>query len=267
MKKAVSIILCLLMLSVIIWPSAFAEPLNDSRKYHGVFNQVYVYDDMPTLKIEAFYDDGLELSRSMKKDYEKCMSYIPREQTLKLKQRNVVVHLVDNVNLYYPHNTAIFLTGFYDPNTQKIFIDTHYTEVLDKGYAMRTFAEIETTLYHELGHALDWAYGKKSDSKEFKEFFKEEREWYPFGGTKPSEFFANLFRLYVVAVQRNGKSTRFPHEILVEHCPKSSAFLMKTLNLENPYTMKWKIEKVLNKNVFERFFENGNPKLPKFLNK
>ena len=260
-------LLFLLVILLLQQTLVFIVGAADKPDYFNKFNQVYVYDSIPTLKIEAFYDNSDSFSQSMKKDYEKCMSFIPREQALLLKKRNVVVHLVDNANLYYSKPAPYFLAGFYNPNNNKIFIDTHYDEALDRGYAVYSCGKIRTTLYHEIGHALDWEYGKMSNSNEFKQLFEEEHECYSFGGTKPVEFFANLFRLYTVAVEKNGNSTKFPYEILAEHCPKSSAFVMKTLHLENPYTMEWKFKNTFNRSIFEHFFNAGSPKLPKFLNK
>ena len=263
MKKTISLMLCILMFAAFIGPSVLAEPIDDS-KYHGKFNQIYVYDDMPTLKIEAYFDNYPELSNMMHHEYERLVNAIPEELRTRLKQCGVVVHLVNDVNSYYP-SKRFPVNGFYNPSNNQIYLGSYYDPEYDSyDYVLTKFGN---SIYHEFGHALDYAYGKKSYSKEFKKLYTEEIDNYFLGPDNPTELFADLFHLYMWDVVDCRAFSRISYSklILTKKCIKSYEYIREALNLDDIYSLEWGFKNRLFEYNLEPYFTNKEPNLPIFI--
>ena len=222
-------------------PASSTEPTNTAKPtpriepkredYVKKFNQVYKYDNIPTLKIEAYFDDLTELSELLKKSYEDQMNKLPVELTLKLKNRGVVVHYVQDIHEYY---SKMYVNGFFNPNNNQIYISCWYDEKYD--IYVYIITKVEGTLYHEIGHAVDWAYGHLSDSKEFKDIFKEEKKYTStINEQSSSEYFADSFALFALTIDDYSTINSARHTF--KKCPKTKEFLQNKLNLEDSVTL------------------------------
>lgn len=88
MRKTLSILICILVLIAAVIPAVYANEDDSSKDkwtYHNIFNAVYTYDNLPTLKIEAYFDDNQELIDAIKVRYEFLMSNFPVELAKKLR--------------------------------------------------------------------------------------------------------------------------------------------------------------------------------------
>lgn len=153
MKRTLSILTCIMLFISTFMSIAYADTDNsieDKRTYHNVFNTIYTYDNLPTLKIESCFDGNPELIKSVKEYYEYLLSRIPKYLTDKMKEYNIVVLLVDDCRDYWGYNPPKFLQGFYNPSNNRVFISIDNDE-----YA---FSALDRTLYHELGHTIDSIY-------------------------------------------------------------------------------------------------------------
>lgn len=250
-QKLIKYILCVLSLIIIIFNIHITYAIS-TNEYFNKFNQIYTYDDIPTLKIEAFFDDKLELSEMIKSEYEFLMKPIPDYLKLKLKENNIEVYIVKSSAYYYSKRTDKAPNGFFNSSNNQIFISLSYDEEYDT-YEFAAY-RVGYCLYHEIGHALDHIYGNQSNSKEFKEAFDEEnKNNYQSFGHNSSEIFADIFQCYIfdfadISKMYNSYNKNFNTNIF----PKCYIYTINILSLENIYDKQFIISKIkdLIKNIF-----------------
>lgn len=228
MRKTLSVLLFLLILIAAVIPAAYANEDDSSKDkwtYHNIFNAVYTYDNLPTLKIEAYFDDNQELIDAIKGRYEFLMSNFPLELAQKLKERNVIVIIVPDCKDYFSGKAPDFTSGFYYPTNKRIFISA--------GDGNHALASLDGVLYHELGHAVDHAFGQASNTREFRNYYEDEaKNLWTGKPSSPGEMFAILFNIYVWSGKDEYQS-QYGNVVFTKLCRKSGEFLMDTLNLDN----------------------------------
>lgn len=209
----------------------------DRSEYFNKFNQTYEYTDMPTLKIEAYFDDIPELSDAIREEYESLMSTIPQKFKTQLKEKGVVVYIVKSTRRYYSKRTDESPNGFYNPSNRQIFINTGYDEEYDR-YDHAAY-RIGISLYHELGHAVDYLNGMYSKDNGFRTAIKEESQNSIMINNDPIEMFAEIFQNYMYdlsfVLDGDFPLKSYGMHINTDVCPRSTACLMEMLELENIY--------------------------------
>ena len=236
MKRKFPIIISLILILLLISPSVYSDT-KDRSKYFNIFNQAYEYDNMPTLKIEAYFDDIPELSEKIKAEYESLMAPVPNDIKAQLKESGVIVYIVKSTSGYYSKLSDTAPNGFFNPSNLQIFINTSYDEEFDT-YDFAAY-RIGISLYHELGHAVDQLNGNCSDSPEFQSVFNEEKKGSLFFRNSSSEMFADIFYNYLYGIYSiaNGYIPLHGYDthINIDCCPKCTACMIKLLNLEDIY--------------------------------
>lgn len=144
---------------------------------------VYEYEDKPTLKISVEYAD---IAEETEKEYIKLLDAIPDEIVLKLKKRNVKIHLTSNSDCKKEY-------GKYAPKTLLGFYA--YPDII---YV--TIEDISWVLYHEIGHAVDFLNGHMSSSKDFIEAYKKDIEKKVIKPDDRCEEYADIFKSYILCL-------------------------------------------------------------------
>lgn len=241
-----NIILSILILLFILPTILYAE----DEPYFNVFNQVYEYDNGPTLKIEAYFDDKPVLSNMLKNEYESLISTIPLKYKLQLKENKVTIHLVEHIGKYFsyrhPDDT---ISGCFNSSNMNIYITIGYDEEYDT-YEYAAY-RVGYCLYHEIGHALDHIYDNKSNLQEFKVAFNEENINNNLSFCKnSSEIFAEIFQNYMfdyadILHIYNSSGKYFN----TKKFPKCYKFVINILNLEDIYANKY-VYKYINNIIY-----------------
>lgn len=227
MKKYIAILLIL----IFTFPIVIVYASNNS--YYNKFNQIYEYENYPTLKIEAYFDDKLELSEVLKNTYEDLISKIPENIVNQLKDAITCIYFVEDAIPYFGNN-AVMLAGFFNPRYKTIYINIGYSEEYDDSYDYTAY-KVECVLYHEIGHALDYNLGNISCKSEFKTTFEEENNNNYRGKADSSvETFADIFDYYMwdYTTEINGYSKYMNMKVF----PKCTALVIQYLNLKDIYT-------------------------------
>ena len=214
----------------------------DSNYRHG-FNQTYEYDDMPTLKIEAYFDDSPELSWMLKTKYESLMSAIPEHLRMMMKNADIVVYLTRDVYDYYNKgdDPGIMMSGFVDDKTLGLYVNLSYDPEYDS-YDYCVY-KIGCSLYALAGLALDALYGQPSRQKDFLELFAEEDKNY-ISASDPSALFSDLFFYYMFDYKDGVAHNSYGKYVFTKSCPKCGAYMMELFGLDNIYEPYIKINAV-----------------------
>lgn len=194
MKRRILIFVLLFVISFVsfpMWEDVEAEVQTDiyqekilfKDEYHNQFIE-YEYDDRPTLKIEKYFEPFGELE-SIKSKYESLTDIIPSHILLKLKEKKLVVHYVNEIMDYWWFHTSYSVLGFFNASTYEIFVDIE---------------SIDTVTYHEIGHAVSDAYGRLDKTKDFRNALDEDNVPINKSDT-PSELFADFFLTYISSLE------------------------------------------------------------------
>lgn len=229
MKKLLSVLcvaICLLLMLPTFSTAESNKTEKDKRVYHNIFNQIYEYDNLLTMKIEAYYDDDDTLSQTIKTEYEQLMNVIPEDILQVLKKHNLTVFLVYNCKDYWPTgNPPVFLRGFY--TGKAIFVS-----LCDEDCCINN---LDSVLYHEIGHAVDDYYGNLCYTKDFKTAYNNDIEQSHHCPAKNMcEAFAEVFCDYMFSLYEfNGKKNYLAMASVLKDYPSSSEYLKTYLNLES----------------------------------
>lgn len=259
MKKIWSFILCGVICAISLFQTFASADTNnpddteeDRHSYHNIFNQVFIFDDMPTLKIEAYYDDYEDLSDAIKKEYVQLMEVIPIDIRQVLKQDNIVVMATRSCREYWPvSNPPSILQGFYVADTSSIYItlgdDEYITNALDR------------VLYHEIGHAVDYLYGNLSNTREFKTAHSKDYEANKILNSDRSEAFADTFLNYMLGRYnlKDGGINYQARATALQEYPHSLEYMMNRLNLETFYEgYAWPVVRLIRWRTAQRFYNS-----------
>ena len=188
----------------------------------GNFDHTYGYETLPPLNIENSLENvnGKNLVDSLEAGYVKYMSTIPVELTSLLKENGTVVYFVSDLAPYFGSDSSQHLNGFI--RNHDIFVKADYSANDPYWYLI---------LYHEVGHALDFAFGHPSQSPEFKALYDEEftEEVSSHDENNPAEFFADTFKMYAWLLNFN--EAGIPIYCFTKKIPKTKAFVQDTLKL------------------------------------
>lgn len=243
MKRKIAIISLFVLVLLMLFSIANADT-KDRSEYFNIFNQTYEYNDMPTLKIEAFFDDIPELSKMIKEEYESLMAAVPQKFKTQLKESGVVVYVVKSTSKYFSKLSDTAPNGFYNPSNRQIFINTAYDEEYDR--YDHAACRIEISLYHEIGHAVDDLNGIYSKDKEFRGILKEEAEINIMINNNPSEMFAEIFQNYMYDMCSITKGyiplKSYSAHINVDKCPRCTAYIINALELDDIYDLNTQIK-------------------------
>ena len=199
------------------------------------FSHVYEYDDLPTLKIEKCFDydpkRGETYVDELKSAYEETLSVIPDTIKEMMHDSGVVVHFVLESKDYWKSigKDPGEIAGLYDPSTNCIYISV--------GVPVRVSHMKSTTLYHELGHAIDHYLGDISVSGEFKRAHKEENDFFVKTGkiyrpdTDGKEAFAYLFGMFMTTYAVPAYNNVIRTHTMQNEAPKLYTFMVEKLSL------------------------------------
>ena len=173
---------------------------------------VYKYEDKPTLKISVEYAD---IAEETEKEYIKLLDAIPDEIVLKLKNKNVKIHLTSNSDCKkeYGRYAPKTLLGFY------AYPDIIYVTIEDMSWA----------LYHEIGHAVDFLNGHMSNSKDFIEAYKKDIEKKVIKPDDRCEEYADIFKSYMFCLLE--PDNYYTKSELVRDYPNVIVIFQEKLNL------------------------------------
>lgn len=208
-------------------------------QYYNKFNQIFIYDDCPTLKIEAYFDNLPELSEVLRRGYEDYMFSMPENVRMMLKNMNVVVIFVKDITIY-PGCSYGMLAGLYNPRYNIAYINIGYDEDYDSyDYALY---KATCSLFHELGHAIDYNLGNVSCKNEFKEIFIDENETNYRGLADSSvEMFADIFDYYMWDYKDGANG--YSKYINTKAFPRCARYIMDLLGLSDIYSPKYFLQK------------------------
>lgn len=189
------------------------------NEYHNQFVE-YEYDDRPTLKIEKYFEPLGELE-SIKAEYEWLTDNIPSHILLKLKEKKLVVHYVNEIMDYWRFHTSYAVLGFFNPSTYEIFVGIE---------------SIDTVTYHEFGHAVSETYGRLDKTKDFRNALDEDDVTVDKSDT-PSELFADFFRTYISALEYDERHivNYYVRASLMNDYPHVAEYLKNALDLPAVY--------------------------------
>lgn len=189
------------------------------------FSYTYEYDDLPTLKIERFfdYDEEEDTVSYMKKLYEKTLNPLPDNIKSAIKDSGITIYFVLDIYAYFGSHEAKDLNGFYRSATNEIYIAC--------GSEMKRELAWLHVIWHELGHNLDHYYGTLSNTKEFKAIYDDEfnEDLISNATHNPAEWFADIFSLYMSALTTEYDVIK--RKSLNEKIPETYKFLMEKLSL------------------------------------
>lgn len=208
---------------------------NGYRYKQDDFAHVFNYDNLPTLKIERYFDydkDG-EFVEKIVKIYEGALNCLPESVQKMINDTGVTVHCVLDIKAYWRGSNPPDMAGLYDPVTNNLYIACG-------SYVMLKRFE-DSTLYHELGHAVDNANGRFSDTDAFLEAFYEERDndWLSNTGGEnhsqrsvPAEAFAGLFQTFLFTYANPSlQNSAVRTNSIEKEIPKLYAFMTETVGL------------------------------------
>ena len=179
----------------------------------------FVYDDRPTLRIEKQYEERPDIVEQKRLYYEEMTDIIPQDIRIKLKEKHVIVYVVEDCKKYYGSNPPFFVVGFFEAPSNRIVI---------------SIDSFEIALCHELGHAVGYVYGSIDESKEFRAAYKKDSENKVIPQSKNNiEAFANIFSSYIHCLDTRAGENYISKSDLMKKNPEMTKYMQEHLNLKS----------------------------------
>lgn len=211
MKKIILHIFITAILFALMTPILFA--FADTSRFIE-----FEYEDRPTLRIERKYADSEDIIEEKKLYYETMTDIIPIEIRKKLKDRHVIVYIVENCKRYYGSNPPKFVIGFFEAPSNRIVI---------------SIESFEIALCHELGHAVAYIYGSLDESKEYKAAYNNDNKIDQYASKKEvSEAFADIFSGYIHCLNTETGGNYMSKSNLMKSHPEEVRYMQERLNLK-----------------------------------
>lgn len=219
-KKYLSLILIIILLFNLFPTLTYAD--NTKSPYYGKFPFVFEYEDKPTFRCDAFYENYPELVPRYKNIYETLTSYLPDEILKTLKDDGLIINVVFNCKWYVDEKLPMDyqLYGMY--TGKEIYLTGMQVELM-----------VRSALIHEMIHAYDAHFKwKLSRNSEFKEIYNKEHlnSWLT-AEDDSSELFAETAYYYIKYL--NNPSDIEIKDYLLNNIPKTTEYVKNKLNLQS----------------------------------